>query len=430
MTQPASRLAIGVAAAAALAGVAVVPGSFARGAPVFTENPGHAQPAERATGAEDHPYGWFGVNGAHTWEVYRKFTTSAGVTPPQELEPRVENAPTNSVLATFFNQTSQNPYWNGSGIWFGPAGNSTPTDYQLVISHPYVVDQTTGTRSEWIGAMDIRVGFVESANAGAMVNQARNPIAGGDGRFGEPSEVDWWLPPHADAINMFANLEQNGNVSASNGTSRAATNNNNEGASTDITVIRTGTAGNGPRAVAGRIFNDPDNANAPTLEMRIGGWKGTYAIPSLTNDGDGLPFDDGLNLNAVTPVVYLNKGGGDASGTAHRMDTWITIRGDASLDGRVNGTDFALLAGNFGKTERGWTEGDFNLDGAVNGSDFALLAGNFGKNVPGVTGLVTESDWAALESFGASIGVQVPEPVALPVFAAALGLMARRRRRV
>jgi hypothetical protein len=71
------------------------------------------------------------------------------------------------------------------------------------------------------------------------------------------------------------------------------------------------------------------------------------------------------------------------------------------------------------------------LDGDVNGSDFALLAGNFGRSVPGTPpGLVSESDWAALESFGTSIGVQVPEPAALPVLAAALGLMARRRRRV
>jgi hypothetical protein len=66
----------------------------------------------------------------------------------------------------------------------------------------------------------------------------------------------------------------------------------------------------------------------------------------------------------------------------------------------------------------------------VNGSDFAILAGNFGKNVPGLppAGL-NASDWAALESFGASIGVAVPEPASLSVAIAAFGLLVRRRRR-
>ena len=424
MSQPVSKRAIGIAAAAALAGAAVVPGSAARGAPLFTENPGHATRPERATGADDNPYGWFGVNGAHTWEVYRKFINSR-----DDLEPRVENAPANAVLATVTNQTSQVPFWNGSGIWFGTPGASTPTDYQLIISHPYVINE--GQRSEWVGAMDIRVGFVETDKAGNMVNQAGNANLGGDGRIGDTSEVDWFLPPRVDSYNMFGALEQDGRVMAPRGYGRAQSNEMNEGQATQISATVSGTAGAGPRAIAGRIFNDPDNQNTPTLEMRIGGWKGTIPL-DLTTDANGNAFDGGgFNVNALTPVVYLNKGGGDPTGTAHRMDTWITMRGDASLDGRVNGTDFALLAGNFGKTERGWTEGDFNLDGAVNGSDFALLAGNFGKRVPGVDpGLVTESDWAALESFGASIGVQVPEPAALPVLAAALGLMARRRRRV
>jgi hypothetical protein len=358
--------------------------------------------------------------------VYRKFINSR-----DELEPHIVNSPTNSVLATVQNQTSGTPFWNGSGIWFGPAGSSTPTDFQLVISHPYVIDPGTGARTEWSGPMDIRVGFIESATAGAMVNQDRNPAVGGDGRIGDPSEVDWWLPPHADAVNMFANLEQNGTVTGTNGTIRAASNNQNEGDSPDQPVAASGTAGAGPRAIAGRIFNDPDNNNQPSLEMRIGGWKGVYPIPSLTQDPTGLPFEgDNLNLAAMTPVVYLNKGGSDATGTAHQMDTWITIRGDANLDGRVNGSDFAILAGNFGKFDRGWTEGDFNLDGVVNGSDFALLAGSFGRNAPGVLpGLVSDSDWLALESYGASIGVPVPEPAALPIVVAALGLLKRRRRR-
>jgi hypothetical protein len=48
----------------------------------------------------------------------------------------------------------------------------------------------------------------------------------------------------------------------------------------------------------------------------------------------------------------------------------------------VNGTDFAILAANFGRTGRTFAQGDLTGDGRVDGSDFAILAGNFGKSVP------------------------------------------------
>jgi hypothetical protein len=107
-----------------------------------------------------------------------------------------------------------------------------------------------------------------------------------------------------------------------------------------------------------------------------------------------------------------------------------TLPGDVNTDGAVNGTDFAILAGNFGKTGQMWRTGDFNLDGSVNGSDFALLAGNFGKTVtPGALVSLTASDWASLEAFGAAAGVPVPEPTSLGLLAGvgAVALLRRRR---
>jgi Dockerin type I domain len=108
-----------------------------------------------------------------------------------------------------------------------------------------------------------------------------------------------------------------------------------------------------------------------------------------------------------------------------------TLPGDANTDGAVNGTDFALLAGNFGRTGQMWPTGDFNLDGAVNGTDFALLAGNFGRTVTqGAVVDLAAWDWASLEAFGASVGVPVPEPTAGGLLAAvAGGALLRRRRR-
>jgi hypothetical protein len=113
----------------------------------------------------------------------------------------------------------------------------------------------------------------------------------------------------------------------------------------------------------------------------------------------------------------------------NRVRTGLARPGDANFDSAINGSDFALLAGNFGRAgDRTWRQGDFNGDQAVNGTDFALLAGNFGRPYALEAGGVTASDWAALESFGAQIGVPVPEPVALPALALGGLLLSRRRR--
>jgi hypothetical protein len=68
--------------------------------------------------------------------------------------------------------------------------------------------------------------------------------------------------------------------------------------------------------------------------------------------------------------------------TANHVTDFFVLAGDVNRDRSVNGTDFALLAGNFGKTGMTYGQGDLNGDGNVNGTDFAILAGNFGKTVP------------------------------------------------
>jgi hypothetical protein len=74
-----------------------------------------------------------------------------------------------------------------------------------------------------------------------------------------------------------------------------------------------------------------------------------------------------------------------AAGTGLASDftfDFFVLAGDVNRDRSVNGSDFAILAGNFGKTGMTYAQGDLNGDGAVNGTDFAILAGNFGRTVP------------------------------------------------
>ena len=72
---------------------------------------------------------------------------------------------------------------------------------------------------------------------------------------------------------------------------------------------------------------------------------------------------------AIPPACY--------PGTSKSCTRYLATR---NLDGKVNGTDFSLMATNFNQAvTAGWDEGDFNYDGKVNGSDFVLLADNFNQ---------------------------------------------------
>jgi hypothetical protein len=106
-------------------------------------------------------------------------------------------------------------------------------------------------------------------------------------------------------------------------------------------------------------------------------------------------------------------------------DVDYTLEGDANLDGKVNGTEFAILATNFNQAVAGWDQGDFNYGNSPNGSDFAFLATNFNQGA-------SQAGTSALEAFAASNGLlsDVPEPASVMCLAAGcIGILGRRRRR-
>jgi hypothetical protein len=54
--------------------------------------------------------------------------------------------------------------------------------------------------------------------------------------------------------------------------------------------------------------------------------------------------------------------------------------GDFDTDGDVDGSDLAVFAADFGRTDcSGDCEGDFDNDGDVDGSDLAVFAADFGR---------------------------------------------------
>jgi hypothetical protein len=87
------------------------------------------------------------------------------------------------------------------------------------------------------------------------------------------------------------------------------------------------------------------------------------------------------NYRATLGRAGVTDAAGNPLAADHVVEFFV-LAGDLNRDRRVNGSDFAILAGNFGKDGMTFEQGDLNGDGSVNGSDFAVLAGNFGKTVP------------------------------------------------
>jgi autotransporter-associated beta strand protein len=155
-----------------------------------------------------------------------------------------------------------------------------------------------------------------------------------------------------------------------------------------------------------------------------GGWNGPGIISSaaqtLTN---GLQYGVGWADGADGVVSGLSSG---------QIELKYTLLGDANLDGVVNGSDFSIVAANFGLGHTNWDQGDFLFASSVNGADFSALAANFGQGDSGADAGVTAADVAALDAFAAANGLlaDVPEPgcAALAV-GLGLGTLGRRKRR-
>ena len=81
------------------------------------------------------------------------------------------------------------------------------------------------------------------------------------------------------------------------------------------------------------------------------------------------------------------------------------VPGDANKDGKVDGSDVTILAGNWQKGVSDdqtaiWGDGDFNGDGKVDGSDVTILAGNWQYGVNAATSAVPEPSTIALMLYG------------------------------
>jgi hypothetical protein len=164
-----------------------------------------------------------------------------------------------------------------------------------------------------------------------------------------------------------------------------------------------------------------------------GGWNGPGIISSTAAAENatsglkyGIGFADGADKIDGHPIAA-----GLSSG---QIELKYTLLGDANLDGTVNGSDFSILAANFGLGFTDWDQGNFLFTPTINGTDFSALAANFGQGDSGAAS-ITAADIAALDSFAAANGLPmptidaVPEPGAISLIAMGAGMLLRRRSR-
>ena len=155
-----------------------------------------------------------------------------------------------------------------------------------------------------------------------------------------------------------------------------------------------------------------------------GHWNGTGIISSAAQTSNGLRYGVAWADGKDNIVSGLSSG---------QIEVKYTLLGDANLDGVVNGTDFSILAANFGQGVTNWDQGNFLFTSAVNGSDFSALAANFGQGDSGQAFSVSQGDIDALAAFAAANGLtlpaSVPEPATLSLLSlGCAGILTRRRR--
>ena len=161
-------------------------------------------------------------------------------------------------------------------------------------------------------------------------------------------------------------------------------------------------AGGSPGALLAIL--DSDYAMTPGYNVWF---ESTAELLAAFNDalaGDGM-----LDLLLMAPEAeeylgisnYIIFGSDEHSDAAYRPQLILQLQdisqiaGDANGDGKVDGSDVTILAGNWQKGVSDglvatWEEGDFNGDGKVDGSDVTILAGNWQYGVEAASAAVPE----------------------------------------
>jgi hypothetical protein len=165
--------------------------------------------------------------------------------------------------------------------------------------------------------------------------------------------------------------------------------------SAPATVINV-TSPTGPPAVA---ITTPTG----TLIAAIGGMIPMVATASTTNPGGSISsvqFYDGgtlmgsgvlhagtwtylmattLTIRGAHTITAVATDNAALTGTSAPATILFRMLGDANGDGFVDGQDYGIWQGGYGKTGQTFATGDFNLDGFVDGQDYGIWQSTYGR---------------------------------------------------
>ena len=161
-----------------------------------------------------------------------------------------------------------------------------------------------------------------------------------------------------------------------------------------------------------------------------GNWNGTTGIVSSTAAASPLMALGVITNDNGSGTPLYGSGGTIAStfGGIAPVDgdqlVKYTYYGDANLDGKVDGSDYARIDNGALHQLTGWYNGDFNYDGVINGSDYTLIDNAFNTQ-----GAIVASELASPTAQITGSASAVPEPATLGMLGiAGVAVLSRRRR--
>jgi hypothetical protein len=103
--------------------------------------------------------------------------------------------------------------------------------------------------------------------------------------------------------------------------------------------------------------------------------------------------------------VILNSSGFSSFDGASAMTTDVLVKytyyGDATLDGKVDGSDYSRIDYGCLNHLSGWSNGDFNYDGDINGSDYTLIDNAFNTQASPLSAIASSKIVSAQSSASA-----------------------------
>jgi hypothetical protein len=339
-----------------------------------------------AAGAFGNPYAFFGLNGQHSWEIYRKMNGTAVVTASTVVG--------NNTLAEFTNQhlgDAPGAGFNFTGeVLLGTSQAATPATgmiylKDMTLNNGAVTPPSQNYDANLHTGFDLRIGFLQSGSAYMAAKGGDNHdvdpfndtrgtngvyfhLGGGNtgATIAGQSGPAWNVTPNGGGY-LFGPSSASENLLTPTPVSRTLI-------SSDGLAIDNGVAYGSSLELSAKMIADPNTAGNVLLQAKAG--NNVYQFSFNPSDPS---FSGTFDWQHATPVVFVGKGAFDSNNPAS-AHLGILAPGDANADGTTDFADLVTVAQNYGNTnDPAWASGDFDGDGAVGFADLVTLAQNYGK---------------------------------------------------